>query len=340
MPTVSDLGEDRLVAAVLARVREVAGAPVGRLLVGNGDDAAVLPAGGPTVLSTDTLVEHVDFRHDWSSPHDIGAKAAAAGLADVVAMGAHPEALLLSLTTPGDTDAELLLGIAAGAAGETVRAGATVAGGDVAAGREIVLTVTAAGRLAAGAVPVLRSGARPGHVLAVAGLLGDSGAGLAVLLAGAVTADRAVSSDRDPVTIAGAAVDRVVARHRRPVPPYEAGPVAAAAGATSLIDVSDGLVRDARRVAAASGVVLDLDPRALAPDDDLIVVGGLLGADPVSWVLTGGEDHALLATFPAAVPLPEGFRAIGRAVAARPGGEVLLGGLPYQGSGGFTHFAG
>jgi thiamine-monophosphate kinase len=333
MPTVSDLGEDRLVAAVLARIREVGTASGARLLVGNGDDAAVLPPGGPVVLSTDTLVEHVDFRHDWSSPVDVGAKAAAAGLSDVAAMGARPEALLLSLTAPGDTDAELLLGIAAGAADEAARVGAAVVGGDVAAGGEVVVTVTATGRMAAGMVAVPRSGARPGDIVAVAGGLGESAAGLAVLAAGGTRVFPAGDPER-------AALELVVARHRRPRPPYGAGPAAAAAGATSLIDVSDGLVRDARRVAAASGVVLDLDPAALAPDRTLLVTGRLLNEDPASWVLTGGEDHALLATFPTARRPPDGFRIVGRVAAGRAGGEVLLGAVPYEGRGGFTHFAG
>ncbi|MGF1662798.1 MAG: thiamine-phosphate kinase [Kineosporiaceae bacterium] len=332
MPTVSELGEDQLVAAVLARVREAGASSGGRLLVDNGDDAAVLPPGGPVVLSTDTLVEHVDFRHDWSSPADVGAKAAAAGLADVAAMGARPEAVLLSLTAPGGTDAELLLGIAAGAAEEAARAGAAVVGGDVAAGGEVVVTVTATGQMAAGVDPVLRSGARPGDVVAVAGALGESAAGLAVLAAGGV---RMVAA-RDP---GRAALDLVVRRHRRPVPPYPAGPAAAAAAATSLIDVSDGLVRDARRVAAASGVVLDLDPAALVPDETLRIVGRLLDEDPAGWVLTGGEDHALLATFPPTARLPESFQMIGRVTADHPGGDVRLGGVPYEGKGGFTHFA-
>jgi thiamine-monophosphate kinase len=332
VPTVSELGEDRLVAAVLARIREAGTVPGARPLVGNGDDAAVLPAGGPTVLSTDTLVEHLDFRHDWSSPSDVGAKAAAAGLADVAAMGARPEALLLAVTAPGDTDAELLLGIASGVAAEAARAGAAVVGGDVAAGGEVVVTVTATGRMAAGVAPVLRSGAGSGDVVAVAGALGASAAGLAVLAAGGARAVAARDAER-------AALDLVVTRHRRPVPPYPAGPAAAAAGATSLIDVSDGLVRDARRVAAASGVVLDLDPAALVPDETLRMVGRLLDEDPAGWVLTGGEDHALLATFPPAGRPPEGYRTVGRVVARHGDGEVRLGGVRYPGHGGFTHFA-
>jgi thiamine-monophosphate kinase len=335
VPTVSDLGEDHLVAAVLARIREVTGARTGSLLVGNGDDAAVLPPGGPTVLSTDTLVEGVDFRHDWSSPADVGAKAAAAGLADVVAMGARPEALLLSLTAPGGTDAELLIGIAAGAAEEAARAGAVLVGGDVAAAAEVVVTVTATGRVDAGLAAVPRSGARPGDVVAVAGALGESAAGLAVLAAGGA---RAVVAGDPGSGSASAALDLVVGRHRRPVPPYGAGSAAAAAGATSLIDVSDGLVRDARRVATASGVVLDLDPAALGPDETLRLVGRLLDEDPAGWVLTGGEDHALLATFPPGGRLTPGFRAIGRVAGRHPGGRVGIDGVPYEGRGGFTHF--
>lgn len=333
--TVRDLGEDRLVSAVLSVIAEssrTSGAALATAMVGAGDDAAVLPAGGPTVLSTDTLVEHVDFRRDWSSGEDVGAKAVAAGLADIAAMGAVPEAVLVSLTVPADTDAEWVLALARGAAVESSRAGAAVIGGDVAAGGEIVVTVTATGRLVAGARAVLRSGARPGDVVALAGSVGESAAGLALLSAGAADAGAAAVARTD-------AGRKVLACHRRPEPPYPAGPAAALAGATAMIDVSDGLVRDARRIADASGAVLDLDP---VPTSDAVHrVAQALAADAVEWVLTGGEDHALLATFPQGAVLPGVYRLIGRVRST--GGEepgVQVGGRPWSGSGGFTHFRG
>lgn len=333
LTTVQDVGEDRLVSAVLGVIAETArtsAATPATAVVGAGDDAAVLPAGGPIVLSTDTLVEHVDFRRDWSSGEDVGAKAVAAGLADIAAMGAVPEAVLVSLTVPADTDTEWVLALARGAAFESSRAGAAVIGGDVAAGGEIVVTVTATGRLVAGARAVLRSGASPGDVVALAGSVGESAAGLALLLRGL--------SDPTGAAVAGTDAGRTVLRcHRRPEPPYVAGPVAASAGASAMIDVSDGLVRDARRIAEASGVVLDLHP--VQPSDAVLRVAQALGVDAAEWLLTGGEDHALLATFPHGTDLPDGYRRIGQVTDKGDGDPgVKVGGRPWSGSGGFTHF--
>ncbi|GMA88778.1 hypothetical protein GCM10025868_40280 [Angustibacter aerolatus] len=145
-----------------------------------------------------------------------------------------------------------------------------------------------------GRSPVLRSGARPGDVLAVAGVLGPSAAGLALLLSG--------RPDVAP---------ELVDAHRRPRPPYAAGPIAALHGATAMLDVSDGLLRDAGRIARASGVVLDLDPVLLAPlTEPLVLAAAALGVDPLDWVLTGGEDHALLAAFSAGPP-PASCRSAG-----------------------------
>lgn len=336
-PTVSAVGEDGLVAGVLARY----GVPPAEVLVGPGDDAAVLDAPGRTVISTDTLVEGFDFRRDWSSAHDVGVKTAAQNLADVAAMGATPFALVVSLAMPGDLPVAWARDLADGLAAECARAGACVVGGDVSQAGEIVVTGTALGLLPGPAV--LRRGARPGDVVALSGVTGPSAAGLALLFAGAdVTADSRLSA--------------LVRAHLAPRPGYPAGPIAAAAGATAMIDTSDGLLRDARRVAEASGVVLDLDPAALRPGEDLLaaaVVVASSGAagdapegEPVrestGWVLSGGEDHALLACFPVNVAVPEPFRPIGlvRAVgegAQRPG--VLVGGRPFEGTEGWLHFA-
>jgi thiamine-monophosphate kinase len=185
------------------------------VVVAAGDDAAVLMGAGDVVLSTDTLVSGADFRTDWSSGADVGVKAAAAALADVAAMGARPVALLVSLTVPGGTDLDWVLDLATGLAEESARAGADVVGGDVAAGREIVVTGTASGRLPVGSSPVLRSGAAAGDIVALAGRLGDSRAGLALL-------ERYGSQ----VDTFGDQALQVLAAHRRPRPPYAAGPAA------------------------------------------------------------------------------------------------------------------
>ncbi|MGY1602992.1 thiamine-phosphate kinase [Geodermatophilus sp. SYSU D00815] len=312
--SVRVVGEFGVIARVVARSGSTAAAEVGP-----GDDAAVLRApDGRVVATTDVLVEGRHFRRDWSSAEDVGHKAAAANLADVAAMGGVATALLVGLACPPDTPTAWLEGVAAGLAEECAPLGAAVVGGDTVASAPdsggVVLSVTALGDLG-GRAPVLRSGARPGDVVALAGRLGWSACGLAVLR-------RGFSS---PLA--------AVAAHRRPAPPYAAGPAAAAAGATAMCDVSDGLLADAGHIARASGVVLDLDRAALVraclePPGPLQQVAAALGADPMAWVLTGGEDHALLATFPGEAELPEGWVAVGAVHAAGEDPAVQVSGEP------------
>jgi thiamine-monophosphate kinase len=271
--------------------------------VGPGDDAAVLRVpDGRVVVSTDVLVEGRHFRRDWSSAEDIGHRAAAANLADIAAMGATATALLVGVACPSDTSTTWLEGVATGLGEECWPLGAAVVGGDMVTAAPdsaaVVLSVTAIGDLA-GRAPVLRSGARPGDVVALAGRLGWAACGLAVLRRGFSSPAAAVSA------------------HRRPSPPYTAGPQAADGGATAMCDVSDGLLADVGHIAVDSGVVVDLDRAALVraclePPGPLQQVATALGVDPMSWVLTGGDDHALVATFPPDVALPAGWTAIGR----------------------------
>jgi thiamine-monophosphate kinase len=176
----------------------------------------------------------------------------------------------------------------------------------------VVLAVTALGDLQ-GREPVTRSGARPGDVVALSGRLGWAAAGLAVLGKGF----------RSPRAL--------VAAHRRPEPPYREGPRAARAGATAMVDVSDGLVQDVGHVAAASGVSIDLRRAALPVPQPLLDVAAALGVDPYDWLLAGGDDHALVATFGGGVP--DGWIAIG-AVAAGDG--VTVDGEAFEG--GHDHF--
>jgi thiamine-monophosphate kinase len=309
---VTVVGEFGVIARVVARAGAAAVA-----VVGPGDDAAVLRApDGRVVATTDVLVESRHFRRDWSSPEDVGHKAAAANLADVAAMGGVATALLVGLACPPGTSTAWLEGVATGMAEECAPLGAAVVGGDVVAAATdsdaVVLAVTALGDLQ-GRAPVLRSGARPGDVVALAGRLGWSACGLAVLRRGFPGPREAVDA------------------HRRPAPPYAAGPAAAAAGATAMCDVSDGLLADAGHLATDSGVQIDLDRTALVrtclePPGVLQRVGAALDVDPMAWVLTGGEDHALLATFPASVELPAGWSRIGSVGEPREGSAVLVSG--------------
>ena len=212
--------------------------PAGALTsVGIGDDAAVVATpSGSVVASVDLLIEGRHFRRDWSPAYDVGAKAAARSLADIAAMGAVNTALLVALAAPGTLPARWVTDLASGLAAEAARAGAGIAGGDTAGAEVVTLSVTALGDLA-GRAPVLRSGARPGDVIAVAGPLGHSAAGLALLAAGLAPRSDALAG--------------LVAAHRHPSPPYDAGPEAARLGATAMIDVSDGLLADLGHVAQA-----------------------------------------------------------------------------------------
>jgi thiamine-monophosphate kinase len=312
--TVGAIGEFGLIDAVVARFPTTPA-----VIVGPGDDAAVVAApDGRVVATTDLLVEGRHFRRDWSSAFEVGRKSAAQNLADVVAMGARPTALLVGFGAPADLPVAWATGLADGFAHECGLVGAAVVGGDVVRSDQVVIAVTALGDLE-GRAPVGRSGARAGDVLALAGRLGWAAAGLAVLGRGF----------RSPRVLADA--------HRTPEPPYESGFAAARGGATAMIDISDGLVQDAGHVARASGVELRIDTARLVVAAPVAEAAAAFNVDPLGWVLTGGDDHALLAAFPPDVALPDGFTAVGEVVAGEPG--VLVDGAPYVGPGGHDHFA-
>ena len=347
--SVADLGEWGVIAALRARM------PAGALTsVGIGDDAAVVATpSGSVVAAVDMLIEGRHFRREWSSAYDVGVKAAARSLADIAAMGAVNTALLVALAAPGTLPARWAAGLAEGLASEAARAGAGVVGGDTARADAVTLSVTALGDLEHRR-PVLRSGARPGDVIAVAGTLGHSAAGLAMLSAGVQPV---------PAALAG-----LVTAHRRPAPPYDAGPEAARLGATAMIDVSDGLLADLGHVAAASGVRIDVSSSRLAPGTALHEAARSLpaygassvtsaarsrpsvpGPSPVppggrdaaadralEWMLTGGEDHSLAAAFPPGTQLPGRWRVIGE---VRAGAGVTVNGARHEGPGGWQHFA-
>lgn len=312
--SIAEAGEFGLIAAITARLPP---APAVRL--GPGDDAAVIAAPDRRVVATtDLLVEDRHFRRAWSTPYDVGRRAAAQNLADVVAMGARPTALLVGFAAPPDLPLSWAEGLADGLGAESARAGAGVAGGDVVASDRLTVAVTALGDLEDRA-PVTRGGARPGDIVAVCGHLGEAAAGFALLEAGHDAPAEAVDL------------------YRCPVPPYAHGLRAAELGATAMIDVSDGLLADLGHVARAGGVPIDLDGAALAPSAVVAAAARVAGGDPVSWVLRGGEDHALAATFPPSVALPAAWRVIGRVGSGAPG--VTLDGGAVDGDGGWDHFA-
>lgn len=306
MVTVGELTENE----ILAQIRPLL--PIGtNTILGSGDDCAVVSApGGAFVVTTDVLVEGQHFRTDWSTPQQIGARAVAQNLSDVVSMGAQPTALVTSLVLPSETTMAWLLKFTQGMATEANKVGAGIVGGDLVTGDRLVISVTAHGSYEK--APITRTGAKPGDSVAVAGTLGRSAAGLAALTAGVGVSGR--SGIEIPELFS-----EVVEIYRVPRPPYDAGPLAARSGATAMMDLSDGLSVDSNRLAKASNVCIELDSAGLAPDvAALTPVAQAVGMDPLQWVVFGGEDHSLLATFPADVPVPGPFRSIGRVLPPEP----------------------
>lgn len=304
MDSLGDVGEFGLIA----RLTALLGAPAAP--GGPGDDAAVVPVAGASVLATtDLALEGVHFRRDWSTGWQVGHKAAAANLADVAAMGGTATALLVGLGAPANTPVAFLEDLARGLAAEAARVGARVVGGDtVRCEQLVVVAVSALGETAPGVSPVLRAGARPGDLIVLAGATGRSAAGLRLLRAGQRCGE-------------------LVEAHLAPRPPYQQGPALARLGATAMCDVSDGLLADLGHLATASGVRCVLTGVEVPP--------GVTRLE----ALTGGEDHALVATVPpeAADHLPPGVAVIGR---VEPGSGVAAppGWLPAGGAPGFDHF--
>ncbi|HNV11312.1 MAG TPA: thiamine-phosphate kinase [Propionibacteriaceae bacterium] len=298
--TLADVGEFGLIA----RLTQGLVMPPA-VSVGPGDDAAVFLVNGSAVCSTDVLVEGVHFRRDWSSAHDIGRKCVAVNVSDLEAMGATPVTLVVAFSAPPDLPTQWAREFMTGLRQEADLAGVALVGGDMARGRVITIAVTVVGETQ-GRAPVRRSGAHIGDIVAVKGLLGWSGAGLSVL-------GRGFRSPR-----------AVVEAHRVPRTPYGSGRTAALAGATAMVDISDGLVADLGHVCRASEVGIDLDTARLVIDEPLRVVGQATGRDPLTFVLAGGEDHALAATFPPG-SVPEDWVVIGRVVDPTPlGGPCVL----------------
>lgn len=327
-PTLDDVGESGVLEAVFARLRPDR---AGRVLVGPGDDTAYLRCHGGVLATTDTVVQGRDWLDRWSGPADVGAKVVAQNLADIAAMGGVGTGLLVTLVAPGDLPLAWAVGLTEGLAAAAARAGVPVVGGDLSSGDVVMVSVTALGELGQGVTqPVRRSGAAAGQVLAVSGTLGRSAAGLELL--------RRSDADRWPPPELAERAGDYVGYHCAPDPDLGQGPVAAAAGATAMIDVSDGLLRDAGRMAAASGVRMDLDP--LAVDRLVAPIAELLGPDAaLECVLSGGEEHVLLATFEP-VGVPDRWRQIGVVTEAGQDGP----GVWWRGTrserGGWDHFGG
>ncbi|GGB39808.1 thiamine-monophosphate kinase [Flexivirga endophytica] len=299
--TLADVDEQELLDTVLPRF-----AASDDVLIGPGDDTALLRVrSGASLATTDTMVLGRDWLDEWSDGADVGHKLVVQNVADIAAMGGRCTGLLVTLVADEGTRLQWVADFTTGVAAAARDAGTVVVGGDLSsapAGTRMV-SITAFGELDH-VEPVLRSGARPGDVLAVHGTLGRAAAGLLLLQRGTVETNT-----------------NLVQAQRRPSTAYEQGPAAARAGATAMLDISDGLLRDGGRIARASGVRLDIDPAALAGDIQALTAA-VGAADAETCVLTGGEEHSLLATFPSGT-LPSGWRVIGVVTA---GSGITVGG--------------
>lgn len=304
-------GEFELIARITADLD--AGPDV---LLGPGDDAAVLRPDGDIVVTTDVLIENVHFKRSWSNARQIGRKAVAVNVSDVESMGASPGSIVVGLAVPRELDQTWVEEFQQGVVEECGRAGVSLVGGDLSSSAHIAIAVTALGNLQ-GRSPVTRGGARVGDQVAVRGRLGWASGGLLVL-------QRGFGSPKE-----------LVAEQQCPSVPYGAGRVAAAVGATAMIDVSDGLLQDLGHIAERSGVGIDVDPSLLEVPDGLARLAAATGKNPMIFMLAGGEDHALAATFPPDADLPDGWVRVGAVVA---GDAVTVAGEPWEASAGWDHF--
>lgn len=314
--TVAEIGEFALIELIAKRLKANVEVSDELIVVDSGDDAAVLHVpGGQVVACVDVLNEGVHFRRDWSEPNDIGRKAAAQNLADICAMGAQPSSLLVALTMPESTTVAWVLAFADGLRDEAAKVGAQVVGGDLSRADSISISVTALGYLVSRPA-ITRAGAKPGDVVAVAGKLGYSAAGLLMLSRGF----------RSPRALVNA--------HRVPEPPYEMA--LEATYARSMIDVSDGLIADLIHIAESSKIAIHIDSAEFEISEDLAAAASVFSVDAMQWILHGGEDHAFIGTFQNALDVPHGWNIIGKVREGAPAvfldGEVQK---PY----GWDHFS-
>ncbi len=299
---LSDLGEFGLIEKLRERLSatDADGVVAKDIVVGIGDDAAVTRtrSGATIVSTTDALVEGVHFRLDWSSAADVGFKAASVNVSDLAAMGAEPRWLLVALCAPPDLSDDVVEGIYDGLTEAGALYRTHVIGGDIVRARELVIAVTAIGEL--DGEPMRRSSARSGDMLAVTGPLGRAAAGVNLLLS------------QDPKRVVPEHAMACIDAHRRPVARVGEGRRLAAAGIRTAIDVSDGLASDAKRLAEASGVAVEIEAARLPVAIQAQSVGEDRGWDVRQMVLGGGEDLELLVAAPAALARQLGLLAIGR----------------------------
>jgi thiamine-monophosphate kinase len=267
-----------------------------RVVLGSGDDAAIVRPTGATATSVDAVVEGVHFRREHATLPQIGHKALATALSDLAAMGAEPGEAYVFLGVPADLDDAGCLELLDGMLELAASTGTTLAGGDLSRAPALTVATTVVGHAGTADEFVTRSGAQPGDVLAVTGELGGAAAGLLLLNGGA---DCGVDHTLGGSTPQSVDETASIARQLTPEPRLAAGQALARAGATAMIDLSDGLAGDARHLAAASGVALRIDAAALPLAPGVRELAATAGRDPFELAASGGEDYELLAALPA-----------------------------------------
>ncbi len=278
-----DLSEDELVEAIR---RVLSDGPAG-VIVGIGDDAAVVEAGtGSQVLTTDMLVEDVHFERTFVSPRDLGAKAIVVNVSDVAAMAASPRYALVSLGSPSELEAAWVIELVGGMRAACQEYALTLVGGDTDRADRIVISVTVVGEVAPGRA-LTRAGAHPGDLIVVTGSLGAAAGGFALSRAHPSKVGRALTS---------AWGRELLDAFARPVARVGEGQTLQQAGATAMMDVSDGLAKDLSRLCAESGVGARVELARVPVAPALRPAAELLGFDPLELALSGGEDYELLAT--------------------------------------------
>lgn len=301
---LKDAGEN----GIIDLFRKAAGSAGRQVLMGIGDDCAVLRYGAELIaVSCDMLVEGVHFLADKITPEQLGWKSLATALSDLAAMGARPIAALMALGLRGGEKKEHLLGLRRGIMRCAKNFGVALVGGDTVLSPECqVLSFTVLGHARRGRL-VYRSGARPGHLIAICGHLGDSSAGLSLLL-------------EDEPRLPERARRKLLRAHLRPSPQIDLGLELARGLASAMIDVSDGLLRDLSHICRESGVGAEIDADKVPLSTELIDFSALRGLDPLQFALGGGEDYRLLFCLPESK-----LRLLGRLRHLRGGRPAVIG---------------
>jgi thiamine-monophosphate kinase len=278
-----------------------------RLLIGIGDDAAIVEGKAQQILTTDVAVEGVHFRSDWSSPYEIGRRIAAANVADVLSMNGNCDYLLVAATLTGDESLDWIRDLAQGIQDQANEAGAIVVGGDLAQSKTLSIAITAVGHTEA---PILRSGAAVGDSIYLSSLTGWSAAGLEIL--------------SKELSASGATVAKALNEYRAPSLDVHVN----FSQATSMADVSDALLTQGAQMAKASRVRFDIRVEDIegAPEfAELSQLATEIGGNVLDWILQGGEDHVLLATGKNLPGIVIGTVVDGEGIAVlRNGGEIKM----------------